>query len=89
MKKKVSTLLVPAFEFSYVNELGTERIWLEKPFREEQRKCVHLYQTWYSKAESLIKEYLYDWKDDFTREYDDLSSEDVPPTFLDSLRGAF
>ena len=72
IEKKVSTLLVPAFEYSYVNELGTEMMWLEKPFREEQRKYVQLYQIWYSKAEALIKEYLYDRKDEFTREYDEI-----------------
>lgn len=72
IEKKVSTLLVPAFEYSYVNELGTEMIWLEKPFREEQRKYIQLYQIWYSKAEALIKEYLYDRKDEFTREYDEI-----------------
>jgi hypothetical protein len=72
IEKRVSSLLVPAFEYSYVNELGTEMMWLEKPFREEQRKYVRLYQIWYSKAEALIKEYLYDRKDEFTREYDEI-----------------
>ena len=72
IERKVSTLLVPAFEYSYVNELGTEMIWLEKLFREEQRKYIQLYQIWYSKAEALIKEYLYDRKDEFTREYDEI-----------------
>jgi len=72
IEKKVSSLLVHAFEYYYVNELDTEMIWLEKPFREEQRKCIQLYQIWYSKAEALIKEYLYDRKDEFTREYDEI-----------------
>lgn len=71
IEKKVSSLLVHAFEYYYVNELDTEMIWLEKPFREEQRKCIQLYQIWYSKAEVLIKEYLYDRKEEFTREYDE------------------
>lgn len=70
IENKVSSLLVHFFEYYYVNELDTEMIWLEKPFREEQRKCIKLYQIWHSKAEALIKEYLYDRKDEFTREYD-------------------
>lgn len=72
IEEKVTNWLSYHFTFAYTNDLNLEMIWLEKPFREEQRKCIQLYQIWYSKAEALIKEYLYDRKDEFTREYDEI-----------------
>ena len=68
--KKVTGWLSYYFTFAYINDLDTEMLWLEESFREEQRKCVQLYQTWYLTAEILIKEYLPDRKHEFTKEYD-------------------
>lgn len=70
--KKVTGWLSYYFTFAYINDLDTEMLWLEESFREEQRKCVQLYQTWYLTAEFLIKKYLPNRKREFTREYGEI-----------------
>ncbi|MCK4736267.1 MAG: HEPN domain-containing protein [Methanophagales archaeon] len=70
--KKVTGWLSYYFTYYYINDLDTEALWLEESFREEQRKCVQLYQIWYLTAECLIKKYLPDRKREFTREYGEI-----------------
>jgi len=72
IEKKVTNWLSYHFTFAYINDLNLEMLWMEEPFREEQRKCIRAYQVWYWKGELLIKEYLPDRKDEFIGEYDEI-----------------
>lgn len=74
IEKKVTNFLSYNFEWCYANDFDTETLLIEDHFRERQRKHIRSYQIWYSKGEMLIKEYLYDRRNEFTREYDEILS---------------